>query len=81
MHLPARSAADGGQKPPKRIGRKGKTVLLKKAVVTNAGQTATAKVTWSTKKSAMGNKGQFCVGDDQQKVTIRPYWKAKKFYV
>ena len=56
-------------------------MLLKKAVVTNAGQTATAKVTWSTKKSAMGNKARFASVTTSKagKVTITTTRKAKKF--
>ena len=41
-------------KVPKKVKAKGKTVLLKKAVVTNAGQEA-AEVTWSTNKKANGS--------------------------
>ncbi len=53
MKLPSAPAAPvASPKLPKKIKRKGKTVLLKKAVVTNAGQTATSTVTWSTKKRA-----------------------------
>ena len=45
-------------KVPNKIKAKGKTVLLKKTVTTNAGQKATAKVTWSTKKNAKGGKAR-----------------------
>ncbi len=51
-------------KVPKTIKAKGKTVLLKKAVVTNAGQTATAKVSWSTKTK--GPEEEVRLGEDQQ---------------
>ena len=84
MHLPtAPKPQTASPKPPKRIKPKGKTVLLKKTVVTNAGQTATAKVTWSTKKSAMGNKARFASVTTSKagKVTITTTRKAKKFYV
>ena len=48
---------------PKKVKRNGTTVLLGKAVVTNAGQRASAKVTWSTKKSAKGSKVRFSQGE------------------
>ncbi len=71
-------------KLPKKIKAKGKTVLLKKAVVTNAGQKATAKLTWSTKKSAKGAKAKYAnqeVSHKTGKVTIRTTGKAKRLYV
>ena len=70
-------------KVAKKIKRKGKTVLLKKAVVTNAGQKADAKVTWSTKKSAKGSKARFASVkvSTAGKVTLKTTGKAKKLYV
>jgi hypothetical protein len=70
-------------KVPKKIKAKGKTVVLGKAVVTNAGQTAPAELTWSTRKSANGSKPKYArlkVGK-AGKVTIRTTGKAKKLYV
>jgi len=70
-------------KVPKKVKRKGKTVLLKKAVVTNAGQKADAKVTWSTKKSAKGSNLKLAAVKLSKagKVTLRTSGKAKKLYV
>ena len=65
-------------KLPKKIKPKGKTVLLKKPVVTNAGQKATAKLTWSTKKSAGGTKAKYA---SATKRSITTTGKAKKLYV
>ena len=58
-------------------------MLLKKAVVTNAGQKATAKVTWSTKKSAKGSKAKYASVKTSKagKVTITTTGTAKKLYV
>ena len=70
-------------KVPKKVKRTGKTVLLKKAVVTNAGQTSTAKVTWSTKKKAGGRNLKLAAAKTSKtgKVTLRTTGKAKKLYV
>ena len=70
-------------KVPKKIKFKGKTVLLKKAVVTNADQTATAKVNWSTKKSAKGTAKKYAkvTKSSKGKVTIKTKGKVKKLYV
>ena len=70
-------------KVPKKLKRKGKTVLLKKAVVTNAGQKAGAKVTWSTKKAAKGTKAKYATVKTTKagKVTLKTKGKAKKLYV
>ena len=83
MHLPtAPKPQTASPKPPKRIKPKGKTVLLKKAVVTNAGQTATAKLSWSTKKSAKGGKAKYAkVVSKGGKLAIRTTGKAKRLYV
>ena len=89
-HDPAAGARPaGGQKQtatvkvPKKVKRKGKTVLLKKAVVTNAGQKATAKVTWSTKKKAREPRLKYASVKTTKtgKVTLRTTGKAKKLYV
>ncbi|MCB9427665.1 MAG: hypothetical protein H6524_02530 [Actinobacteria bacterium] len=68
---------------PKKVKREGKTVLLKTAVVTNAGQTSTAKVTWSTKKNAKGTKAKYASVKITRagKVTLRTTGKARKLYV
>ncbi len=58
-------------------------MLLTKTAVTNAGQTATAKVTWSRKKSAKGSDDRYAnleVGKSG-KVTLRTTGKAKQLYV
>ena len=68
-------------KLPKKIKPKGKTVLLKKPVVTNAGQKATAKLTWSTKKSAKGKKAKYANQEVAYKTSITTTGKAKKLYV
>jgi hypothetical protein len=72
-------------KLPKKIKPKGKTVLLKKPVVTNAGQQATAKLSWSTKKSAKGKKAKYAKvitkEVDLQAAASRTTGKAKKLYV
>ena len=67
------------------IGRSGsgKTVLLKKAVVTNAGQEATAEVTWSTNKKANGSNLRLAAAKTTKagKVILRTTGKAKRLYV
>ena len=68
-------------KLPKKIKPKGKTVLLKKPVVTNAGQKATAKLSWSTKKSAKGKKEKYANQEIAYKTSITTKGKAKKLYV
>ena len=70
-------------KVPKRIKAQGKTMLLKKAVVTNAAQKATATVTWSTRKKAKGTNLKFAAVNTTQsgKVILRTTGKAKKLYV
>ena len=70
-------------KVPKKVKRTGKTVLLKKAVVTNANQTATTKVTWSTRKKANGRNLKLAAAKTSKtgKVTLRTTGKAKKLYV
>ena len=67
-------------KVPKKIKFKGKTVLLKKAVVTNAGQTAKVKVSWSTKKSAKAKAKRYAkvTKSSKGKVTIKTKGKARK---
>ena len=65
-------------KLPKEIAAKGKTVLLKKAVKTNAGQRATPTVTWSknsTKRFASVKVTK------AGKVTIKTTGKARKLLV
>ena len=70
-------------KVPKKVERTGKTVLLKKAVVTNASQKATAKVTWSTKKKAGGSNLRLAAAKTTKsgKVILRTTGKAKRLYV
>ena len=70
-------------KVAKKVMRTGKTVLLKKAVVTNANQTATTKVTWSTRKKANGRNLKLASVKTTKagKVTLKTTGKAKKLYV
>ena len=62
----------------KKIKAQGKTVVLKKPVVTNAGQTATSKLTWSRKKSAAGSKAKWAKATTR---SITTTGKAKRLYV
>jgi hypothetical protein len=68
---------------PKKIKAKGETVILKKAVMTNADQSAKSKVTWSTKKNAKGTKKKLASVKTTKagKVTITTKGKAKVLYV
>lgn len=71
-------------KLPKKIKPKGKTVLLNRPVITNAGQQATAKLSWSTKKSTKGSKGKHAnqeIGYKTGKVAITTKGKAKRLYL
>ena len=70
-------------KVPKRIKTKGATVVLRKAVVTNARQRATSRLTWSTKKSAKGTKKKYATVRTTRsgKVTITTTGKARRLYV
>ena len=68
-------------KLPNKIKPKGKTVLLKKPVITNAGQKATAKLSWSTKKSAKGKKAKYANQEVSYKTSITTTGRAKKLYV
>ncbi len=82
MELPgAPMAQTATVKLPKKIKPKGKTVLLKKPVVTNAGQKATAKLSWSTKKSAKGTKAKYANQEVSYKTSITTTGKAKRLYV
>ena len=83
MTLPGAPAAQTAKvKLPKEIKAEGKTVLLKKAVVTNAGQKATAKLSWSTKKSAKGGRAKYAkVITKGGKLAIRTTGTAKRLYV
>ena len=76
--VPIPSPQTASVKLPKKIKPKGKTVLLKKSVVTTAGQKATAKLTWSTKRSAGGTKAKYA---SATKRSITTTGKAKKLYV
>jgi len=79
---PVPKAQTATVKLPKKIKPEGKTVLLKKAVVTNAGQTATAKLNWSTKKSAKGGKATYAkVITKDGRLAIRTTGAAKRLYV
>ena len=69
-------------KPPARIKRKGRTVLLKRPVVTNAKQRAKVSVRWGTKLSAKGSKRKFArVTTKRGKVVIRTTGRATRLFV
>ena len=70
-------------KLPNKVNPKGKTVLLRKSVVTDAGQEATAKVTWSKKKNAKGHKVKYASANitNTGKVAITTTGKATRLYV
>ena len=70
-------------KVAKKVKRNGKTVLLRKAVVTNSDQKATPTVTWSTKKKAKGRNLKLAAVKTSKtgKVTLRTTGKATKLYV
>jgi hypothetical protein len=69
-------------KLPDRIKRKGRTVLLKRPVVTNAKQRAKVSVRWGTKLSAKGSKRKFArVTTKRGKVVIRTTGRATRLYV
>lgn len=84
MQLPtAVKPQTASPKLPKTIKPKGKTVLLKKALVTHAGQQATSKLTWSKKKGAKGHKAKYASANVTKSggLTITTTGKAKKLYV
>ena len=68
---------------PKRIARKGSTVILRRTVMTNAGQRATATLSWSTKKSANGSSPRFASSRMTRsgKLTLKTTGSAKRLYV
>ena len=70
-------------KLPKWVKRKGRTVLLRRAVVTNAGRTAKARITWSTRKAAKGQKLKYAAARTTKKgkVVLRTTGAAKRLYV
>jgi len=69
-------------KLPKRVKRKGRTVLLSSPLVTNAGQKVSAKVTWGVRKSARGSKKTYArLSTKGGKVVLRTTGKARRLYV
>lgn len=69
-------------KLPKRVKRKGRTVLVSSPLVTNAGQKVSAKVTWGVRKSAGGSKKSYArLSTKGGKVVLRTTGKARKLYV
>ncbi len=70
-------------KLPKRVAAKGRTVIVGKAVVTNAKQRADVDLTWGTKRSARGEKKRYAkvLVTKSGKVTLRTRGKAKRLYV
>ncbi len=70
-------------KVAKKVKKSGKTILLKKAVATNIGQKATAKVSWSPKKSAKGKQAKYAKLTTKKsgKLILRTKGASKKLYV
>ena len=70
-------------KVAKKVKKSGKTTLMKKAVVTNLGQKATPKVTWSPKKSAKGKKAKYATLKVKKngKLILKTKGASKKLYV
>lgn len=68
---------------PKKLKRKGTTVILPSAVTTNAGQKAVASLTWSPKKSANGSNPRFARAKVTKsgKVALRTTGVAKRLHV
>lgn len=68
---------------PKRLKRKGKTVVLQRAVTTNAGQRATSTLNWSTKKGANGSSQRFASIHTTRsgKLTLKTTGAATRLYV
>lgn len=78
-----KQAQTASVKLPRTVKPAGKTVLLKKAVITNADQKAAAKVTWSTKKAARGSKAKWASVKMTKsgKVAIKTTGKARRLFV
>ena len=70
-------------KVAKKVKKSGKTTLLKKAVVTNLGQKATPKVSWSPKKSAKGKKAKYAklTVKKNGKLILKTKGASKKLFV
>ena len=69
-------------KLPSRIKRKGRTVLVRGPLVTNAGQAVSARVTWGKRKSAKGSKKSFArLSGKGGRVVLRTTGKAKRLHV
>lgn len=70
-------------KVAKKVNKSGKTILMKKAVVTNLGQKATAKVSWSPKKSAKGKKAKYAklTVKKNGKLILKTKGASKKLFV
>ena len=84
LSLPSTPVAQTAKvKVAKKIAAKGRTVLMKKAVTTNAGRTARAKLTWSTKKIAKGHRAKYASAKISKsgRLSITTTGKAKKLYV
>lgn len=69
--------------PPKRIKPKGVTRVLKYPVITEPGQEADAKLSWSTKKNAKGKNARYAKATvtEQGGLSIKTTGKAKRLYV
>lgn len=84
MTLPPPDAAQTATpKVAKKVKKSGKSVLLKRAVVTNIGQKATAKVTWSPKKNAKGKKAKYAKLTTKKsgKLVLTTKGASKKLFV
>jgi hypothetical protein len=67
---------------PDRVKRKGRTVLLKRPVVTNAGQPATVRVSWGVRKSAKGSRRDHArLITGRGKVVLRTTGTARRLFV
>ncbi len=83
----ASGGATGAQtavlRTPAAIRSKGKTVLLPRAVRTNAGQVATASVSWSPRKAANGSQRRYATltAGKGGKLLLTTTGKAKRLYV
>lgn len=70
-------------KYPKRLAARGRTVILKRTVVTNAGLKATARLTWGIRRSAKGKNKRYARAKSTKngRLTIKTTGRAKKLFV
>lgn len=80
--VPSLLPQDVNAELPRRVKRKGRTVLVDGPLVTSAGQPVATRVTWGKTKSAKGNKKSYArVSTKRGKVVLRTTGKAKKLHV